>query len=286
MISGGVISALTSEIGMILTVPILIIAIVRIRTRANLVPALVGALAYFTLAVETTAIINYLLFREGSAGAAFMDNHPVFYMIYSMVMTIGMEELSRFLTFRFILQKRNSKRSALLYGVGHGAVEGIIAGGLPAFLSLSYATVINEFGTEKLLENVEAVAVDDMKKAIDGVLGLTSGACIADTVVRFSGIILQIALSIVVYYAVSRQLYLYLWLGVAAHALTVMPSILAYVGVIGNSYVEAGIYVLLVVATTYAAFKLYMAEETGFDPFFHRAVPIINEPKIPVRRKM
>jgi uncharacterized membrane protein YhfC len=103
----------------------------KIKTKAALIPMLVGAATFMIFAEGLKAIPAIPLLSGNNAVSQKILSTPWLYYLVAGLLAGIFEETGRLVAFRFVLKKHRTRKTALDYGVGHGGVEAV-------FTSISY----------------------------------------------------------------------------------------------------------------------------------------------------
>lgn len=127
------------------------------------------------------------------------------------------EECGRYLGFRLILKKELSWKNGLAYGLGHGGIESVILVGLAYINNVIIALMINGGVFERFVApQMGSDAASALKLQF---ITMPPSLFAAAGVERLLTLMIQIALSLIVLYAVKRRQRLYLLLSIFLHTL-------------------------------------------------------------------
>ena len=210
--------------------PIAVLIIWKIKTKAKLVPFWIGCLIFpvFALVIESVCV----------AGIAFADkkmlnllsNNLLLYT-FSAAMAGIFEETGRFVAFKFLLRKYKDRRDSVTYGIGHGGIESIILVGGSAALTLFIALVTNS----GLLEQFTTAYSEGLKEAFtDSVETMASNSFSTYMLAffeRISAVMIHISLSVLVFVSVRQKgkLWLYplaVFIHFAVDCTVILPHVL------------------------------------------------------------
>jgi len=227
--------------------PFLAYFLFRARLTLSLRNILVGAVCFilFSFAIELP-LNNYLL-ASNPVSAAWFKAHGWIYALYGAFAAGLFEETGRLVGFGLLARKSDGAGTALAYGIGHGGAEAIIVGGLGIFQSLVLAFLYNH---GKLDQVLSAKFSPDKLAAIHSKLAhLTFFNALPGGFERLSALTLQIALSFLVWRAVTRKEWRFYFLAILAHTAFDVPAMLLQRGIIhpGVWQLEAGYAALAVV---------------------------------------
>ncbi len=139
--------------------------------------------------------------------------------LFSVVLIGGftaglVEECGRYLGFSILLKDKLSWENGLAYGLGHGGIEAIAVVGLAYINNIVLSIMINQGAFDRLIApalGAEAVLIKNQLTGLPPSLFLAAGAERALT------LIIHIALSLMVLYAVKRKKPLFLLTAILLH---------------------------------------------------------------------
>ncbi len=152
-----------------------------------------GAGIFFLFAMVLESILHNVVLLATPLGAVLQSNIWL-YGLYGGLAAGIFEETGRLVAFRFLLKSHRSRITALGYGIGHGGCEAIL------LLSVTYLSNIALMAAARSGEALpqEAQAVAAQLAALPAATFLWAG------LERVSAIALHIALSVLVFTAVTR----------------------------------------------------------------------------------
>ena len=190
------------------------------KHKANIATILIGAAVFVIFALVLESLVHQIVLK-GDRGAAIQGN-ILYYALYGGLMAGLFEETGRFLAMKFLLKKEpTTAKAGVSYGLGHGGVEMMLLFGLTMISTFAMAVMINAGQTETLLAQAPAEAKDQLVAQLDQIKDASAGSFLLGLWERFSALILQVSLSILVW-AAARKGGKWLWLFPAAillHAL-------------------------------------------------------------------
>lgn len=165
---------------------------------------LIGAAVFVVFALGLESIAHSVILK-GPQGASIMST-VWNYALYGGFIAALFEESGRFIAMKWLLRDQPSDlKSALGYGIGHGGVEMLLLFGITMISNLAISFFINSGHAETLFGNVPAESQAQIQAQfaalqesnfVGGVaLGLWE---------RFSALILQVCLSLLMWTAVRR----------------------------------------------------------------------------------
>lgn len=140
-------------------------------------------------------------------------------------LTAGLfEEIGRYLGFRFFLKNELSWKNGIAYGIGHGGIEAILLVGTTYINNIVTSLMINN-GT---FDRVIAPRLDGELASLikTQLIEASPFLFLAGGLERFFAIIIQIALSLVVLYAVVKRKFSFVIYAILLHTLVNGPSVI------------------------------------------------------------
>lgn len=151
----------------------------------------------FFLVGVCTYLISQLCIRQPfilalesiDAYRIFKISNPVGYLLFLSVTAALVEEIGRYIAFRFVIKDHDAKKVPFYYGFGHGGIEAVSVGINNIVLVIFFSDFLVDAGGSIALAGIE----------------------------RISAQIAQIAFSYVVFYAFRKKAYRYLVLAIVIH---------------------------------------------------------------------
>lgn len=169
------------------------------------IAGLMGAAGFFVPQVIIRLPILSALSTSKSA-VSFAENN---YILYSFILafTAALFELAGRYAAAKLLRKNQSFESAFAAGLGHGGIEAIILIGMTYVNNLIYSLMINMNAFDELIEQVKATGVDvnQLYALKEALISTPSGTFLLAGYERILTVIAHIAMSMIVFYFVSRK---------------------------------------------------------------------------------
>lgn len=236
-----------------LGLPIGGIIYLKVKHKVSLKVFFIGMLAFFiTVQVLEAPIHNYFL-NINENTSAFLLNNPVAYMLYGGLMAGIFEETARLISFKYLIKDRNDI-TAVTYGVGHGGIEAILIGGVSSLNAIAYSLLINNGGFQSTMEKA-LVSKEVISTTYNHFVNSSSILWLMPGLERVIAMIIQISLSIIVFYAVKERKYIFFLVAILIHAVIDFPAALYQVGVITNVYIVEVITFIIAIALAVITFK-------------------------------
>ncbi|RFU63065.1 YhfC family intramembrane metalloprotease [Bacillus sp. V59.32b] len=235
--------SLIISIAIAIIIPIVLTVYFKKKYKISLKVLLVGALTFFLFVQVLEGLVPFVVFNNGPA-SSLLEN-PWAYMLYGGLMAGIFEETGRFLMFSFLLKKYRECKDGLAFGLGHGGLESVMIVGITNITMLAYAFMINNGTFDKLLINQQTK--DALQPVKQQLISEPSYLYLLGGIERISAIAFQIALSLLVLYAVKENKKVYLLYAIGIHALLNFPAALYQKDVITNIFIIEIFYVFIAV---------------------------------------
>ncbi|WP_141557891.1 YhfC family intramembrane metalloprotease [Bacillus cereus] len=211
MVSNTVIASITIQLVLSVLVPIIALVYFRKKYHINWKVVGVGVLIFigFTQILETPF---HLFMRGNPAIAPFLEN-PFIFAIYGGLTAGIFEELGRFVAFYYLLKKYQEYKDGFAYGLGHGGIESILIGGFSALQALIFANSINNGSFAQMVEKMP-----ELGRLQDMLIQQPAYLYLLGSLERIMALVLQIAFTMLVLYAVKQEKYIFLVYAILFHA--------------------------------------------------------------------
>lgn len=193
-----------------IALPIGLLLFFRSFKKADIYPFFVGCGIMFFFAFVFEAAAHRAILSSTAGG--FIQSHFWMYALYGGLMAGLFEETGRFLAFRLTLRKYLGKnQNALMYGAGHGGFESIYLVTMTMITNLVWSYMINTGNTARLAGNLSGDALEQVQAGIEALVTTPSYLFLLGGIERVIAIVLHIALSVLVWFAVKEKDKLYLY---------------------------------------------------------------------------
>jgi uncharacterized membrane protein YhfC len=239
-------SVLSMEISAIicLSFPIIVFLYFRRKEKLNLLPFFTGMIVFFVF----TQILEKLL-HQVVIGNNLIPN-PIILSIYGALTAGIFEETGRFIAFKMILKNKHEWRDGLAYGIGHGGIEAILIGTITNIQCIIYSGMINSGSFDTVLgSKVPASQIGQLNQLKESLIQSNSYTILVGVAERIFAFGIQVALTMVVLYAVRYRKNIYLFIAILLHALIDIPAGLYQTKIISSIFVtESFIVVYFIIA--------------------------------------
>lgn len=268
MIEQNILNAMLQTGVLAITIPVVLIVAWKMYTKRSLVPFWVGIMVFIAFSRMLEMIPHSLFLLSSNPVSKAINGNVVLYVIYAATVAALFEESGRYLAFRFVLTKHPNKETAVTYGIGHGGIECVLVLGVTYIQYYAYGQLINSGSMDKMLSAYKdsSQSVDALNQLITNIKGVTKMTCYMADLERISAMMVQIALSILVFQAVyvagKKCMY---WVAVALHFLTDVPAALYQKGVLKLLPTEIILFVYAALVLALGV-KIYQGLKTGGTP--------------------
>jgi uncharacterized membrane protein YhfC len=173
-----------------------------------------GVLVLFALVLESA--MHWYILKHNPVTSAWLRAHSWGFVVYASGAAALFEETGRFLAMRLFVRRTGDPGTAVAYGIGHGGVESTLVGGLALTASLFMAVMLNLGRFDAILAHRIPPAA--LVKLHAFYAHLDFGTALVGGMERVCALLIQIALSLLVWRAVSRREARWFFLALAAHA--------------------------------------------------------------------
>lgn len=268
MIEQNILNAMLQTGVLAITIPVVLIVAWKMYTKRSLVPFWVGIMVFIAFSRMLEMIPHSLFLLSSNPVSKAINGNVVLYVIYAATVAALFEETGRYLAFRFVLTKHPNKETAVTYGIGHGGIECVLVLGVTYIQYYAYGQLINSGSMDKMLSAYKdsLQSVDALNQLITNIKGVTKMTCYIADLERISAMMVQIALSILVFQAVyvAGKKYMY-WVAVALHFLMDVPAALYQKGVLKLLPTEIILFVYAALVLALGV-KIYQGLKTGGTP--------------------
>ncbi len=251
--------------------PIILCIVFMRKTRPGALPLIMGIIVFIVFALILEQIMHWAFLIAIPQTKSILGSNIWLYATYGGLAAGIFEEVGRFFAFKFFLKKKTMWKHGVTYGIGHGGIEALLIV-FPVILnSLIYAVLINSGSFDAMLSPLPQATVDVLLKTKDALLSEPSWYFALGGLERIFTITIQIALSLLVLYAVSKKKYAFFFLAILLHAALDFPAALAQGGILPIYAVEG------IVAVCAAVSLIFILKSKNL----FAAIPEVNVPREP-----
>ncbi|MCM3272520.1 YhfC family intramembrane metalloprotease [Paenibacillus elgii] len=177
----------------------------------------IGILVFILFSQVLEKLLHVYILQGNPYTASLMGRYPLALATYGALAAGIFEEAGRYIAFRFWLKRNRERKDGIALGLGHGGIEAVLIGVLGSVQSLYMSLLINAGQFDKLLSSG---ASSEPLLAVKSLLLTTPASHFAlGGIERVAALLIQIAMSLIVLYAVRSRKLLYLAYAIGIHAL-------------------------------------------------------------------
>ena len=191
------------------------------KEQTNLGYLIAGALGFIVSARMLELGVHYFCILADNPVSRFINGSTAVYVLYGTIMAGVFEEYGRHIVLKHILKKNRTRENAVLYGIGHGAIE-ILAVLLPSmvlYLAIavlfSHGDMENALSFLKITEKTAAAALPSVQAAAT----FDYGVMALNVIERLLAMFVHIGLTVIVYYGVVNSKKICLPMAIVLHML-------------------------------------------------------------------
>jgi len=192
-----------------------------IKHKRTIIPILVGAGVFIVFQLITR--IPLLGVAAQTDWYAAMAQNPWLFGIF-LGLTAGIfEEVGRFVGMRTLMRKNRRWVDGFAFGVGHGGIEAVTIAGLTNINNLVLSLLINNGGFNAIAQTLPA---ESAQLLISQLTQTPATDILLGGAERIFAFAIQIALSILVLYAVKNRKYIFIGVAVLLHMIVDAPLVI------------------------------------------------------------
>ncbi len=192
-------------------IPVVLFFWFRKKKHADILPFFIGMAVMLVFALIVESLVHQLVLNVLPVGKTITGNIWL-YALYGGLMAGLFEETGRFIAFKTILKKyRDRDIDALMYGAGHGGFEAAMLFGSTMISNIVIAIMLNTGMTSVLTATATMETLPQIEAMFDTLKTAAPYTYFIGLIERFFAVVLQLALSVLVWFAAKdgRKWYLY-----------------------------------------------------------------------------
>lgn len=254
MISDSVMNLMMELITLSFVIPVVLIAVWKMRIRASLVPTLAGAGVYLVFVLILKSVPDMLFLR-------LFGQNIWLQTLYTALITALLGGIGTYLAFRCFLLKYQGRETAVSYGLGYACLDCIIVLGIHNIQNYAFAQMINRKQIDALLESVSSdqKAVASYQNLVETLKNMDRMEMILAGTQQLIFLFLQAALAVLIFYAVRKAGQIrYLWIAMTTQALEIFLTAFYKTALIPRLVILLCM-LILTVGVIQLAFRLYQS---------------------------
>jgi len=218
------------------------------KYRLSSFPFCIGCLTMVLFAMVLEQAVHFLVLQ--SAAGVIIRGSAALTALYGGLMAGVFEECGRFTAMKFVLKKKqDDPHNALMYGAGHGGVEMFILLVFGMINNVIYSVMLNMGKAETLLAPLDPVRRNTLQQAFNTLEETSPFMFLVSPAERIFAITGQVALSVIVWFAVVKKRKGYLLL-IAVFLHFILDASAVWIAKTGVPVFAVELEILLVVLLT------------------------------------
>lgn len=251
-------TCLQMEIFIAVLFPLVTASIWKFRRKAEWMPLITGVCAYFGFAIVGRNIMNVIFVSANASWSQTLSDFPWVYLLYVVLQAVILEEIARYICFRFVLNDSLKKDVPISFGIGFGCLECIYVLGLSVLDYFVLATQINTLGVEKMMEMAGLENPEVFNAVIEVIQSIGAMDVALTFCERVLYMVLHVSLSILIFAAVHyKEKFRLLPIAVVLRV-GVEAGVFIFSGTMGIAMNRIASDVVLMVFTALTAYLAYM----------------------------
>lgn len=266
MIDDAILSLMMELATLSCVIPVVFIAVWKMRVRDSLVPVFIGMGVYLVFAELFQSVPDMLFLAAKHPLARLLSDNVWLMTLYTTVTAVLLHAAGRYVAFRFGIRQEQSVNAAVSFGMGFGFLSCVFNLAIPSLQRYSFGVMVNQKQADALLQSLDAATASTYQNMIRELSGVSRMDLILDGVWQLVLFFLQVALAVFFYYAVKKtdtkieQIRMIL-VSMGMHALVLYMTVFEKAGITSRLVVViAGI--ILTVGMVQAAYRYYKVLST------------------------
>jgi len=226
--------------------PIIVLIYFKKKEKINLKPVIIGAIIFFIFTQILEKLLHIVVIGNN------LIKNPIFFSIYGALAAGIFEEVGRFIAFETVLKNNHEWKDGIAFGIGHGGIEAIIIGVISNVQFIIYSNLINRglFDTN-IVSKVPASKANQLYQLKEILIQTPASNFIITFIERIFAFGIQIALTMIVLYAIKYRKNIYLFIAILVHALIDFPAALYQMKIINLFIAESIIFLFFIISLIY-----------------------------------
>ena len=218
-VSGAAVAGMAFTVCASVILPIAFMIFFKRKTQGRVSCVFIGA-CVFVLSVLVQILVGKTLKAVIPAfGETLRENYWLL-ALYGGMSAGLFEEAGRYLAMKFLMKKTLSKENAVMYGIGHGGIEAVLAVSVTSVVNLVIAGMINLGKMDTFLSGLNESLRNQISAVSSALLTIPSAQFYTAGIERIAAFTFHICLSYLVYRAIRDRKAVFFLAAVALHFLT------------------------------------------------------------------
>ena len=215
-VPGSTVTAITVSMMISILLPIALMIIWRVKSKAKIATFFIGAATFVVFAMILESILhNVILSVMGQEAFTALP----FYAIYGGLAAGIFEEIGRYISMRLFMKRSLDKKEAIMFGIGHGGTESILLLGMTMISNLIVAVMLNIGLGELMVTGLDSGMKQQVIDQLSPLWTMAPPQMLVGALERMFAITFHICASYLVYRSVKEHRFTLCLLAVILHAL-------------------------------------------------------------------
>lgn len=185
-------------------IPVVFIAVWKMRVRDSLVPVFIGMGVYLVFGELFQSVPDMLFLAAKHPLARMLTANVWLLTLYTTLTAVILQAVGRYLAFRFCIRQEQSADAAVSFGLGFGFLACVFDLAIPNLQHYSFGIMLNQKQADVLLQSVDAATASAYQEMIQELSNISRMDLILDGVWQVAILFLQVALAVFFYYALRE----------------------------------------------------------------------------------
>ncbi len=235
-----------------------------VREKVQFRQALIGLLTYFLFVIILKSSVDSIVLADGQP----ILTNRLQYVLYVVCVSALFEEVSKFAIFKLYMKNKYDRSTAAVgFGIGFAAYSSIYVG-IMAISNFALALTVQNYGIENVIAESSPESAEELRIILEAMCTANPWGYFMEGINKLFFIIQQISLSVLVWYAATRDDSQYLLPGalVLHAAISVPVALYQFDGSLGIIRAEI-IYCIMVTAVALFAYWIFKKKEPVYYDF-------------------
>ncbi len=244
--------------------PLLFLWYYKRKTGVKIGSFFIGAAFCLLFSFIVPSILNILILSGLRLGHFFSAaNHPLYSAVYGACSLGLTSTIGSYVGLKYAMKSRPGKENALVFGVGMGGFESIFNGSTIYITNLIAAILVNSVGSAEYFKKLGLTGTELTKnqKLFSELAATPASDFFMDATYLILSLILYAAITLLIYYAISKKEIWLLPVSIVLHILGYVPIYLRNIELFENSVILFVIATLYTFAIALFAYQIYHRTE-------------------------
>ena len=204
------IAGLIAEGTLMMLIPVVLLVLWKKKTHESIFPVVIGASTWYLFAILLKIVPVYLLLQADNPVAKTISGSVWLSYLIAGILAGVFEETGRFLAFRFVLKKREDRRTSITYGIGHGGFESFYIGFQMTSLAV-LGILFNSGMGDMITAGADETTLPLLAAQLGPYADLSFAECLLGVFERLPAIAIHVSFSVLVFAAVRKKRFAFLY---------------------------------------------------------------------------